>query len=464
MSRSSNIKRTQWIKFGAFALLFGGIAVLGGVLFSGGTRSPQSAGQKDNAKVKTVNIMAPGQTLTEKEGWRGQEGARIGEMAKVQAEMEKRLKQIEEEKIKSAAAAAVVKVTPAGQVAVVAAPAQEPRLGPGTATGTPGVAQAGVVGAPKPGGPGNPAQTMGKPVSAYPPGTPNGQMNVGVQPMMVAPVSRLVHVEMDEGSDEPVKPNATGGAIRKTGFNKVEANVGVTGDADDTTGAEKSDDGAAKDRKDIENYLPSSTFVEGELLGGLDAPTGGQSQNNPVPFIVRLTGNAYLPSKMRSEVKECMVGGAGYGDYSSERGYLRTETLSCIKRDGSAIDIPLKGYIAGEDGKAGVRGRLVTKQGQILTNAITAGVLSGVGSLLQFNASTAVPGALGGVAQVPNPGEAAQAGFGSGFNKSMDKLAQYYINLADKTFPVIEIDAGRKVTVVITKGTFIDNRTGTANK
>jgi conjugal transfer pilus assembly protein TraB len=40
----------------------------------------------------------------------------------------------------------------------------------------------------------------------------------------------------------------------------------------------------------------------------------------------------------------------------------------------------------------------------------------------------------------------------------MDRLAQYYINLADKTFPVIEIDARRKVTVVISKGTFIDNR------
>ena len=32
----------------------------------------------------------------------------------------------------------------------------------------------------------------------------------------------------------------------------------------------------------------------------------------------------------------------------------------------------VKGYVAGEDGKAGMRGRLVSKQGQILANALLA--------------------------------------------------------------------------------------------
>ena len=38
----------------------------------------------------------------------------------------------------------------------------------------------------------------------------------------------------------------------------------------------------------------------------------------------------------------------------------------------------------------------------------------------------------------------------------MDRLANYYISLAEKTFPVVEIDAGRMVDVVITKGVVID--------
>ncbi len=38
----------------------------------------------------------------------------------------------------------------------------------------------------------------------------------------------------------------------------------------------------------------------------------------------------------------------------------------------------------------------------------------------------------------------------------MDRLAQYYIALAEKTFPVIEVDAGRTVDVVLTQGVAID--------
>ena len=38
----------------------------------------------------------------------------------------------------------------------------------------------------------------------------------------------------------------------------------------------------------------------------------------------------------------------------------------------------------------------------------------------------------------------------------MDRLAQYYISLAEKTFPVIEVDAGRSVDVVLTEGVALD--------
>ena len=35
-------------------------------------------------------------------------------------------------------------------------------------------------------------------------------------------------------------------------------------------------------------------------------------------------------------------------------------------------------------------------------------------------------------------------------------MAQYYIKLAEQTFPIIEIDAGREIDVVLTKGVRID--------
>ena len=52
--------------------------------------------------------------------------------------------------------------------------------------------------------------------------------------------------------------------------------------------------------------------------------------------------------------------------------------------------------------------------------------------------------------------EAFRAGIGTGVGRALDRLAQYYIKLAENTFPVIEVDAGREIDVVITRGVRID--------
>ena len=207
----------------------------------------------------------------------------------------------------------------------------------------------------------------------------------------------------------------------------------------------------------VDTYLPVS-FTRGILLGGLDAPTGGQSQSNPHPVLIRLADSAVLPNRYRSNVKECFVIAAGYGDISSERAYLRTENLSCVRHDGSTLEVKIQGSLYGEDGKVGIRGRLVTKQGQMLANALLAGVVGGIGQGFSQSGSSVTTSTFGTIATTSGSGsEQMEHGIGGGVGHALDRLAQYYIKLAEQTFPVIEIDAGRQVDVVITKGVRIDS-------
>lgn len=212
---------------------------------------------------------------------------------------------------------------------------------------------------------------------------------------------------------------------------------------------------AAKPVKTTQNYLPPGMFGQAILLSGVDAPTGGQAQSNPHPVLLQLHDLAVLPNRYRYDWAQCLITGAGYGDLSSERGYIRTESLSCVSKDGKVLDVPIKGYIVGEDGKAGMRGRLVSKQGQVLGNALLAGVVGGIGTGLERSSSIQSISPLGSTTSI-KPGQEFQSGIGAGVGKSLDRLAQYYINLAEKMFPVIEIDAGRKVDVVITQGVLVD--------
>jgi conjugal transfer pilus assembly protein TraB len=211
---------------------------------------------------------------------------------------------------------------------------------------------------------------------------------------------------------------------------------------------------AVGEARTVSTFLPVS-FTRGTLLGGLDAPTGGQSQSNPHPVLIRLSDNSVLPNRFRSEYRDCFVIAAGYGDISSERAYLRTESLSCVRADGAALEVKIQGSVYGEDGKVGMRGRPVTKQGQMLANALLAGVVSGIGSGLATSSTTYSTSALGTIASASGT-DAYRAGLGTGVGKALDRLAQYYIKLAENTFPVIEVDAGREIDVVITRGVRID--------
>jgi conjugal transfer pilus assembly protein TraB len=208
---------------------------------------------------------------------------------------------------------------------------------------------------------------------------------------------------------------------------------------------------ADQEAKQGKTYIPSGSFARVVLLGGLDAPTGGQAQSNPWPVLLQVLGNAFLPNRDRANIKECNMLGSGYGDISSERAFLRLESLSCVLKNGEVVDTAVKGYVVGEDGKAGMRGRLVSKQGQVLANALMTGIISGIGQGFQQSSTTFSTSALGSVGTV-DPSKQFQAGIGTGVGKALDRLSQYYITLAEKMFPVIEIDAARVVDVVLTKG------------
>lgn len=211
--------------------------------------------------------------------------------------------------------------------------------------------------------------------------------------------------------------------------------------------------------KDSSGYVPAGSFVHVALLAGVEAPTGGQAQTNPEPILLRTQDNAFLPNRYRFDIKECFILASSYGDISSERAFARLENLSCVRNNGQAIDFPVKGYIVGEDGKTGMKGKLITKQGQILANALLSGIGSGMGQAFMQNSYMQSMSPLNAMGQmsVMAPGQTLQAGIGAGFGNALNTLSQYYITLANKLFPVIEVDSGRTVDVVFTKGFSMDN-------
>lgn len=264
---------------------------------------------------------------------------------------------------------------------------------------------------------------------------------------------------------QPANPDFAGGPRPETIKGIMRVDMGSGGGSSPAKAAQPSRTGAVgasagganggganvTGDQSAETYIPAGTFMRGVLLSGLDAPTGGQAQQNPHPVVIEVLDMASLPNKFKADYKNCRFTANGAGDLSSERAYIRLDRLSCISEDGGALDVSVKGYIADQTGKAGVRGRLVSKQGQVLANALLAGVASGIGTAFSQGAMTTSVSPLGSTQSVKD-GQQIQAGVGQGVGNALTQLSRYYIQLADKMFPIIEVDAGQPVDIVITKG------------
>ena len=216
--------------------------------------------------------------------------------------------------------------------------------------------------------------------------------------------------------------------------------------------------------KPTAGYVPAGSYAEAVVLAGADASAGVQSQGDPRPVLLRLTSPAYGAAvdgtAETTDVEGCTITGAAYGDLSSEKVYVRLQTMACAgEAAGTVIETPVSGFIAG-GGKAGVRGAVVSREGALVQRAFLAGLFSGFGESASqaFRPQAVLAG--GGTASFANTDldDIGRAGIGSGAGTAGQEIGDYLIRRAEQYQPVIQLAAGTAVTVVFLEGAWIDGQ------
>lgn len=423
-----------------YVMLGGGVATLlavtaGGMFLFDASDAPTALGKK----LQTVQISQPG-SVSDKDEWRAQQAQKeksnetmIGELRaaiKQQADegkkITKELDEIKNARLPNAAAldramlgtalpTSQAQTTPAQYPTPVAGSQGQRTLMPPTLT------QPGRSAANSPGGV-RPALLLNQPI------VPPGQ----------SPLREVEIIAFNRTGSKPGAGNTPGsGDPVVLGFPVSEkARQYSTPRTEGGTGSD---------------FITAGSFVRVAMLNGIDAPTGGQAQGNPLPVAFHVLDVANLPNQYKLDIKDCRIIGAAWGDLSSERTMIRTESMSCVLADGQSIEMQIKGQAIGEDGKAGLRSRLVSKQGAMLANALFGGALAGIGKAFQQAATTTTTSGLG-TTQVVDPTQVARNALGGGVGTAGNLLAEYYLKAADKLFPVLETDGGRVIELLITKG------------
>ncbi len=200
----------------------------------------------------------------------------------------------------------------------------------------------------------------------------------------------------------------------------------------------------------VDTVIPAGAFAKAVLLSGADAGTSLSASSDPLPLLIRITDPGTLPRKFKSDLKDCHIIAEGYGDISSERVIGRLVSLTCTERvTGEIVETEVSGFITGEDGKVGLRGKVIAKEAGYLANSVLGGIIGGFSNTMSPREN--VPFILSDKATPPSTTQKFQKGFGEGMSSSMDRLSKYYIDRAESLQPVIEISAGRIIDVIFNK-------------
>lgn len=212
--------------------------------------------------------------------------------------------------------------------------------------------------------------------------------------------------------------------------------------------------------EDSRDYLPPNSYAPATVIVGVDASTGVTSQSDPLPVVLRITGPARSVLKgnrlLTTDLTGCLVNGAARGDLSAEKVYVKLVRMTCAQPGGRFAVSEVKGFIAFA-GKSGVRGRVVSREGSLVSQALLAGIVGGFGRGFSANANGIFAGQVGsdGKREALSPTDILAGGFGQGAGEAADTVSKYLIERAEQYQPVVEMPTGIHVEIVFLDGVHV---------
>lgn len=215
--------------------------------------------------------------------------------------------------------------------------------------------------------------------------------------------------------------------------------------------------------EDSPDYLPPNSYARARVIVGVDASAGVASQTDPLPVVLRITGPARSVLQngrvLTTRLEGCVINGAARGDLSSEKVYVKLARMTCDQPGGRVAVSEVKGFISFA-GKSGVRGRVVSREGNLITQALLAGIVGGFGRGFSANANSVFSSTrtnADGTKAKLSAGDILGGGLGQGAADAADTVSKYLIERAEQYQPVVEMPTGIDVEVVFLDGVYVRN-------
>lgn len=208
---------------------------------------------------------------------------------------------------------------------------------------------------------------------------------------------------------------------------------------------------------DEEITLPEFTlmpgFAKGITITGADAPTLKAKADESEPIWISVNSETLIANNGFFNNQDCLLRGTVTGEYATGRGKINVTEISCTFVDDSGqyykLLSPIKGWVYGEDSKLGLKGRVVSREGEIIEKGLPLAAIEGAIEALSNNDNYFLPN--GGTTNGNPLADFKSGGMDSG-KRIVDKFSEYYLEILDTLNPTVELKAKRKVTIAFKGG------------
>ena len=242
--------------------------------------------------------------------------------------------------------------------------------------------------------------------------------------------------------NEPSSPDDETNMFIRNGETTITKSRVVTSISHEKDQSPSANVSQSEDKWYIPKRLLPGALIPVTLITGVDAPTGSQSSENVVSATFRVTGPAIMPNGKRVDLTGCYVTSQVKGSLSNERGFFRPDLITCDFSAGQ-VKSTIKGYVTSPvDGSVGIRGRLVSRAGDLLFNATLVGAIEGLSNAFGGNNSNTGTSNIfsgGEPFSLPDSSVAARAAGTSAITGATQAIQKYYQERLEAIYAIIEI-------------------------
>lgn len=206
-----------------------------------------------------------------------------------------------------------------------------------------------------------------------------------------------------------------------------------------------------------DNYVWAGTFAEGILISGAKGDAGINGSKNMGTALIRLDSDGIMPNNKHSHLKGCFALVSTYGDLSEDAVVMQLETLSCVGR--LNFERKVYGSVFDLDAMQDIRGTSILKTKPLLSYTAAAGFLAGIGDgLKNYGTAQSINPQTGAITMYSTAANLAQSAGGGALTNPANRISDYIMKVADIYHPVVVARAGRRVSVMFSKGFWIDRK------